>query len=128
MKNDIRTKIFSANDIKNELVKVEEWDVTIKVKTLTGRQRSEMMNSALNLQTGTVDFVKMYPELLISACYDPETDEKLFTEGDMDQLNEKSGAAIEKIATVVLRLSGMDKDAAERAEKNLLNTQKNASI
>ena len=127
-KVDIRAKIAGAQDIKKEMVTVEEWDnVEIEVRTLTGKERAVMMNSAIDTNTGTVDFVKMYPELIIAGSYDPESGDKLFSEGDRDFLNAKSGAAIEKLAAVILRLSGMDKGAIAKAEKNSIVDPKSDS-
>lgn len=114
----IRDKILNAKDIKSEVITIDEWDVKIEIRTLTGLERSKLMNNALNIETGTVDFTKIYPELAIAASFDPESGEKIFSEGDRDIINGKSGAALEKIAQVAMRLSGMDKGAVKEAEKN----------
>lgn len=116
-KINLRDKIFQAKDIKEELVYVEEWDVKVLVRGLNGKSRSEVLNSALTKQ-GTFDFVKVYPDLVIATSYDPETNEKIFTKEDRDLINEKSGSALEKIASVAVRLSGLNQKAIEDGIKN----------
>lgn len=117
MINKLREKILNTKDIKSELVTVEEWDATLEVRALTGKQRANVITSALG-PNGRMDFEKLYPELVISSCYDPETKERVFEKTDKDLLNEKSGGALEKIAQVVIKLSGLKPDSVDESAKN----------
>lgn len=115
--SNIRQKILNAQDIRSETVAVPEWDVTVEVRGLTGTQRARLMKSGFDAR-GTVDFERLYPELLIASVFDPESGTAVFGEADRDLLNAKSGAAIERIAQVAMRVSGLSPDAGESAEKN----------
>lgn len=117
MANKLREQILNAKDIKEKEIPVEEWGVKILVKGLTGKQRSMVLNEAMD-KKGNLDFTKVYPDLVIATSYDPETKEPIFEKADRDLLNEKSGAALEKVAEVAVELSGLRAEAKEKAAKN----------
>lgn len=114
---NLRDKILNADDIKTEEVTVQEWGVNVKVKGMTGKSRSNLLEVCVD-KDGNMDFEKLYPLLLIGTVYDPESDEKVFEAADHDALNEKSGGALEKVAKVAMKLSGLDEGSAGKAEKN----------
>lgn len=116
-KINLREKILNTDDIKTELVTIEEWGVELEIKALTGKKRAEIMTSAMNEQ-GKMDFEKLYPDLIITSTYDPETKELVFEKTDRDMLNQKSGGALEKIAQIAIKLSGLNPDSVEKAQKN----------
>lgn len=113
---NLREKILNAKDIRTEIVKIEEWDVEVEVKSLTGKMRAKIIGSAMD-DKGKMDFEKLYPDLVIYSAYDPATHEPIFQPTDRNILNEKNGGALEKIAQVTLRLSGLDKESVQLAKK-----------
>ncbi len=113
----LRDKVFLAQDIAKELVSVPEWGVEIEVRTMTALERSALLGAAYD-ENGRPDLTRIYPELLIAACYDPQSGEKVFEPADRDALNGKSGAALERVAQVAVRLAGLSRQAIEVAEKN----------
>jgi len=123
---NLREKILGASDIRREQVHVPEWDATVEVRGLTGTQRAKLMKTGFDAR-GTVDFEKLYPELLVASVFDPETSQPVFTEADRDSLNGKSGAALERVAQAAMRVSGLSPEAAEQAEKNSAATPSGAS-
>lgn len=115
---ELREQIFAMDDIESEIVEVPQWsNVKIEVRGMTGRERAQMFRGALN-EEGEVDFERMYPELVIASCYDSDTGRPVFQSEDREQLLNKSGAALEKLAMVAIRLSGMDKAAEARLGKD----------
>lgn len=114
---NLRDKILSSDDIKAEIVKVEEWDVELEIKSLTGKARAKLMNETMN-NNGKMDMEKLYPQLVIACTYDPETHKRVFEINDRDLINTKNSGALERIAKVAMRLSGLDADSVEKAEKN----------
>lgn len=114
---NLRDLILSANDIKSEKVHVDVWDVDLEIRGLTGKERAELLQQCFTPQGG-MDLEKMYPLLAIMSVHDPETGEKVFQPEDRDALNEKSGAALEQIAQVAMKLSGMEPDSFDNALKN----------
>jgi hypothetical protein len=115
----LREKILSIQDIKTEELFIEEWDSTVQVKGLSGRQRGIYLQGVIDPKSGKMKFAAMYPLLVLMSTYDPETEKPLFEEGDIDAIAEKSGSALEKIAQVAQRLSGLSpEESAAKAEKN----------
>lgn len=115
----LRDKIFEAQDIESELVEVPEWGVTIDVRGMTGGDRSRLMSKALDPDTGNINVEVIYPELVIASSYDPEDGGRVFTDGDTAAIQEKSAAAIDRVAKVALRLSGLAEGAQEEAKKSV---------
>jgi hypothetical protein len=113
----LREQILNAKDIKSEKVNVDEWGVAVEVRGMTGKSRADLMNNSMK-DNGKMDFEKLYPELLISCTYDPDTGDRVFQQADRDALNNKSSGALEKVAKVAMKLSGLDPDDVEKAEKN----------
>lgn len=101
----LRDRILQASDIVSESVTVPEWDVTVDVRTMTGAERARIMQAAADAG-GRIDFERVFPDVVIACSHDPETGERVFTSDDRDALMSKSGAAIDRIAQVGLRLSG----------------------
>jgi hypothetical protein len=115
--SNLSSQIFAVDDIETELVEVKVWGVTVLVKSMTARDRAKMVASAANA-SGAFNLEEVLPDLVIHCTFDPETNEQVFRPTDRDALLAKSAAAIEQIATVAMRLSGMDEDAVDEAGKD----------
>lgn len=111
----LRDQILQCKDIQSEQLVIPQWDVIVEVRGLNGRQRAALFKETMD-NRGAVDLAKMYPRLALESCYDPDTGELVFQEGDFDAVAEKSGAALELIAQVAMRLSGIGN--AEELVKN----------
>ena len=101
----MREKILSADDLESRLVDVPEWDVTVEMRTPSVRRRGELM--AEYMRDGELDYVRMYPALVIACAHDPEDHTTLFSTADIEPLTEKSAAAMERLGKVATELSGM---------------------
>jgi len=119
---NLRDKIFAAKDIPSENLHVPEWEVDLVIKGMTAGERVTLMQNAYDVKTEQVNMSKVYPDVVVSCSYDPETDEPVFTDADKEALMNKSSAAIEKIADVGLRLSGIGKDQQDAAGKDSSST------
>ena len=112
----IRDRIIQSKDIKSHLTHVDVWEVDIDIRTMTALERSRLVATCTKAD-GTVDMEKMYPLLLISSVYDPETGEKVFGVEDMEALQDKSASAIEFVAQKVMEVSGMNAKAVDEEGK-----------
>ena len=112
----LRDKIIASDDIASELVEVPEWDVILEVRGMTGGDRSKILENAAN-NDGGISVGTMYVDTVIASTYDPDTNERVFSESDKDALMQKSAAAIDRLATVGMRLSAMDQNAQDDAKK-----------
>jgi hypothetical protein len=115
--SSLSAQIFAVDDIESELVEVKVWGVTVLVKSMTARDRAKMVGNAANA-SGVFNLEEVLPDLVIHCTFDPESGEQVFRPTDRDALLAKSAAAIEQIATVAMRLSGMDEDAVDEAGKD----------
>ena len=108
--------IFAVDDIETELVEVPQWKVTVLVKSMNARDRAKMIGKSV-ADNGTFKLEEVLPDLVIHCTYDPETGEQIFLPSDRDALMAKSAAAIELLATVAMKLSGMDENSVDEAGK-----------
>lgn len=107
----LRDRIIAADDIGRHLVEVPEWGVEIEVRTLSAGMRTRMLKTAQTAE-GEVDLELLYPTVLIATCYDPETDEPVFTSDDIQIIQEKSATAVEALAQKAMEVSGMTGEAS----------------
>jgi hypothetical protein len=114
---NLRDKILNAKDILEEVVEIKEWDVSVMVKGMTGKERASMLKDSMD-KDGNTDLHSIFPKLVITCAHDPETGAKIFTNADKDMLNSKSASAVEKIAKKALEMSGLGEDAQEKAKKS----------
>jgi hypothetical protein len=115
--SSLSDQIFAVDDIESELLEVKVWGVTVLVKSMTAKDRARMIGNSTTV-TGQFNLEQVLPDLVIHCTYDPETGERVFLESDREALMAKSASAIEEIASVALRLSGMGDDSADEAGKD----------
>lgn len=127
----LKQQIFEADDIDAELVEVPEWGVVLELRTPSGAERAQLMKRFSRTDAdGTkveIDWEGMYPSLIIMTAYDPDTGERVFEWGDLDRLNTKSGALLERVAKVSMKLAGMDKEAVEAGKDGSSETPANGT-
>jgi hypothetical protein len=123
--SSLREKILSAKDIKTEVVNLEEWDVTVEVRTLTGAQRAEVKKGSTDTERNSegeevkvVNEAKLQAAIAIASVFEPGTDKPVFELADRDALTGKSAAVLDKILVVAGRLSGITVTEQKAMEKN----------
>ena len=114
----LRDRILHCDDIPTEMVEVPLWGITLEVRGMTGSDRAQMLAAAMTPEGG-VNLQEFYPEVVIACTYDPETGQRVFSNDDRIALMSKSGKAIDILATVGLRLSGMTEEAKKDLGKDL---------
>lgn len=114
----LKDKILAATDIPSETLRIPEWDVEVLIKGMSAGDRISLMQSAYDQKTQQVNMAAVYPDVVVSCVHDPETGDPVFTDNDKTAILAKSSAAVEKIADVGLRLSGIGKDADDAAGKD----------
>lgn len=102
-----REDILNANDACIEVVEVEEWGGSVRVKAISAKDREilEKEFSATNLPPN------MRARLVAMSVVDSNNN-NLFTYDDIEALGKKNATAIDKIFTVAKRLSKMDNTQA----------------
>jgi hypothetical protein len=117
----LRDQILNLQDIPFEIVAIKEWNTSIKVQGMTGAERTRILDLAMN-DGGTMNLQTVYPEIVISTCFDPETGEQIFTPEDRAALLSKSAIALDRLATVGMRLSGFTQETADDMGKDSSET------
>lgn len=118
----LRDKILAAKDIPSEELLVKEWGITVLVKGMTAGERITLMQNAFDQKTQQVNMAAVYPDVVVSCIHDPASGEPIFTAADKEALMAKSSAAIESIAAVGLRLSGIGSEPQDAAGKDSSST------
>ena len=117
-----RETILGAQDLPSERLDVPEWGGSIYVKSLTGAERDGfealiIRKRESNRKTGGMSILGLKARLVILTACDA-AGERLFKDDDIDALNAKSGAALDRIFQVAQRLSGLSAEDVEELEGN----------
>lgn len=115
-----KDEILGMDDIPMEEVTVPEWKGrTVLVCGLTAAGKNAYQASLLEIK-GSSRRVRMenaLAKLLVLTIVNRQR-QRLFTESDIERLGTKSAAALERLATVANRLSGMDEKENAELLKN----------
>lgn len=101
-----------------ELVKIPEWHVEVLCRALHADDRIALQMQAYDEKTKRTDFRRIFYQIVQAGCFNPTTGKRAFTKEHKETLM-KHGAAIERLAMTILRLSGMLAGGeAQNAKKN----------
>lgn len=115
----LRERILAAKDYRSELIEVPEWEASVEVRELDGMTRARLA-AQVGDESNPDRMTTVYPLLLGASLYDPSTGERIFeTDEDVAALMGKSGAILDRLAVVALRVSGMTDDAVDVAGRSL---------
>lgn len=109
MTSTLRELILATDDLPSEDVPVPEWNCTVRVRSMTAEQRATFAMSGMT-EDGEKDTDGLKTSggrVVIMCTYDPETNESIFNDSDLPMLMRKSARAIDKLAGVAMRLSGL---------------------
>jgi hypothetical protein len=116
-----RKDILAISDIRIEVVDVSEWwGGTVCVRGLTGAERDRFEASIVQTTTKDqkVNMVNIRAKLCVLSICD-EDGKRLFTDGEVKVMAEKSAAALQRIFIVAQRLSGIGEDAVKELAEGL---------
>lgn len=123
--------ILAKKDVATEEVHVPEWDGYVLVRGMTGAERDQWEASqvdpdlsrqwkrmnATQRRAAVQNRMRNIRARLVVNCVVDENGERIFGSEDIEDLGNKSGAAINRIYEVAARLSGIrDEDVEEIAE------------
>ena len=93
---------------------------------MTGAERTRILELA-SANDGQMNLQMVYPEIVISTSFDPETGEQIFSPEDRAALLSKSATALDRLATVGMRLSGFTQEASDELGKDSSETDSEGS-
>jgi hypothetical protein len=115
--------ITNINDCIEEIVKVPEWnnaEILVRGMSATERdlflRRAQYVRERVAKDRNAPDTT--YAELIVLVARHPVSKKLLFNEAHKGMLMTKSSIALERIAQVALRLSGMTPQFIEELQKN----------
>jgi hypothetical protein len=117
-----REAILGAQDIKTEDVRVPEWGGSVRIGVMSGTARDAFLagrerNSSLSC---------FQAAMLAATIIDPGG-KRLFTEADIEALQEKNGQVLGRLADVAFRINAIGPAADDAAAKNSETDQSGAS-
>jgi hypothetical protein len=114
-----REQILNANDLPAEDVEVPEWGGVVRVRALTGAERDAFEAAIIKVRGKRVDFhLENARALLVAMSVVDEDGNRLFSDEDVKALGRKSAAALDRVASVAMRLSGLTQEDLEELTKN----------
>jgi hypothetical protein len=116
--------ILGATDIVTESVNVPQWGGDVLVRGMTGKERGVWQQSLKTGRGAKADVDLTYVQAsLCQLCLVDESGKRLFAYNDVHALAEKSAGALEIVAKVAMRLSGLDDSDMESLKKDSTTTQ-----
>ena len=114
-----RAEILAAKDITIEEVAVPEWGGTVYVRCMTGKDLAAYNKSMLDIKGGTATYNPSngLAKLLARSLCDADG-KRLFSEADIDELGNRNGVVMERIAKVARRLNRLDGESVDDLKKN----------
>jgi len=121
--------IRAAPDLPAEVVEVPEWGGAVRVGTMRGDERDVLLYELFQIRKtrGDAAYFAEYNPRLLAYTLLKEDGAKLCAPGDWSGFTAKSGAVLDRIAKVAMRLNGLGEGAAEEAAKNSESAPSGAS-
>lgn len=116
--SDLREQIRAASDTEAEIVEVPEWGVEIEIRSMTGRQRAQIMTEIAQGGMENINVEHLWSSVLTTCLYDPANGENVFAVDDLEWLmTEKSAAVIDRLSTRCMEVSGITEASAADSGK-----------
>ena len=109
-KQSARDRFKARPRIKGELLEIPEWDMTVELRSMSIAQKGNLIGDE---EPTASKMSLMLPEVIVFTCYDPDTQEPIFTADDLEELKNEPASVIETVAMKGLSISGLDEDAGE---------------
>lgn len=121
--------ILGAQDRPTEVVDVPEWGGTVTVRALSGAERDKYQsgfqtwrqNDKGILRVVAIDNTNAMARLVALSVVDAEG-KRMFSDGEVTALGERSAKALERVSDVAMRLSGLELQSLEVAKEGLKAT------
>lgn len=101
-----REDILARDDRRYEVVEVPEWGGSVRIRTLSARERDEFEESILRRRGQAVEVVMRGMRVRLAAlCMVDEQGNRLFSDDEVEVLADRSAAAIERVFEAAARLN-----------------------
>ncbi|WP_153135174.1 hypothetical protein [Paraburkholderia agricolaris] len=108
-----KEQIFAARDLQTEDVDVPEWGGKVRISVMSGRTREALMALLQEPQA-----MSRFQALVLASTVVGDDGAVVFSEGDIEQLRDKSTDVLVRLVDVAMRLNKIGAKATEEVEKN----------
>lgn len=122
--SSIREAIQAADDGTAELHEIPEWGVVVEIRSMTARSRAQFV-AQMASEDGTVGNVNdpdriigMWWHVIGQTCFDPDSGERAFDDGDQEWLFDKNARVVNDLANACMAASGLTEEAVGDAGKD----------
>lgn len=113
MKLLTKDQILGADDREATEIEVPEWDGTVRVMSMTAKDRDDFETSMID-KNGKAQKLTNFRAKFIAKCVVDEEGSPMFTPADLGALGSKSGAVIGRLFDACRSVNGMtEEDVAE---------------
>jgi hypothetical protein len=106
-----KSQILAANDLPTQDVDVPEWGGTVRVRGMTGKERDAFIGS-INTGKGKPNVDAIQARLLSIALVN-EDGTRMFSDAEMDALQDKFSGALDEVFLVAQKLSRLTPASAD---------------
>ena len=114
-----RNAILNGEDRPTQDVPVPEWGGTVRVREMTGDQRTKYEQLTLKRSESdgeaSADNIRA---IVVAACVVGEDGAPMFTQEDVAALGGRNWRALDRVFKVCIALSGANEKSTEEAAKN----------
>ena len=103
-----------VSTLAHEDIPVPAWGRVVRVREMTLLERSSF---EIAVYSTRANGIRLRSELLVRACTDPATGERLFLDEDAEALGATGAKAVQVLFVPALRLSGLTEEEAEELGK-----------
>lgn len=124
-----REQIFAANDVETVTVEVPEWGGSVKVKSLTGSERSriDQFLSVHLTEDGKVNDLLGFRILLIQLATVDDEGKPLFNGKDAEAIGKKSATVLDKLFVAASKLNKLLAAEVAAEQANFTETKQSGS-
>lgn len=114
-----REQILAANDLPTIEVDVPEWGGTVRVSTMTAgaRDKYEKLFIGRDGKASLLNATNIRAALVAFTLVDADG-KRVFVDGDIERLSNKSAAAVDRIFEASAKLNKVTKQDVDELEKN----------
>lgn len=114
-----RDDVFAVDDRVTEEVHVPEWGGWLRVRSLSGAERDALEQSMIVMRGKERETnLTAFRQKLVARTVVSGDGKRMFSDADVAALGQKSSSALDKVASVAIRVSKMTQEDVEELTKN----------
>ena len=113
-----KEQIVNVNDLETKEFYVKEWKASVRIRTLTSRERDDFEASLFSKGDLKKPTMSNFRAKLVSMVLVDGEGKTMFNPQEAEQLGRKSASALDAIFTEAQKMSGITKQDVEDMTKN----------